>query len=305
MNVRGQPDKILVIDDEPANIKVLNEALQGNYQIFSATSGWESLAVAALVQPDLILLDILMPEMDGYEVCRAMKEDPLLHHTPIIFITCLSSEEDESIGLSLGAVDYLIKPFRLAILCQRVAIHLELKRQRDLLNRQSLVDGLTGIPNRRAFDERLDMEWRRAKRTGEQLSLVMIDIDNFKNYNDTYGHLAGDDCLRRVARILAESLNRPGDFVARYGGEEFACILPGIDDEGLMAVAERLRANVAALQIPHAAATVPIPWVTVSIGATIYDPARETDHDTIIALADQQLYRAKREGRNRSCMVAR
>ena len=302
MNDRGEREKLLVVDDEPGNIRALNETLRDHYLISSALNGREALKLATLIQPDLVLLDIRMPEMDGYEVCRAIQADPLLRSIPVIFVTALASEEDESIGLALGAVDYIIKPYRPAIVKQRVSIHLELKRQRDQLSRQSRADGLTGIPNRRAFDECLDQEWRRARRVGERLSLAMIDIDRFKNYNDTYGHLAGDDCLRRVAQCLNETLTRAGDFMARYGGEEFACILPGINEPGLPAFTEKIRATVEALRISHATSGV-APQVTISIGAASCTPTLETAPELLIALADEQLYRSKSQGRNRANVV--
>jgi diguanylate cyclase (GGDEF)-like protein len=304
MNDRGEREKLLVVDDEPGNIRALNETLRDNYLISSALNGREALRVAARIQPDLVLLDIRMPEMDGYEVCRIMQDDPLLCRIPIIFVTALSGEEDESIGLALGAVDYIIKPFRPAIVKQRISIHLELKRQRDQLSRQSRADGLTGIPNRRAFDERLDLEWRRAIRSRERLSLAMIDIDRFKEFNDTYGHLAGDDCLRRVAQSLNETLNRAGDFVGRYGGEEFTCILPGVDEPGLPTITEKVRATIESLGIPHETSGVS-PYVTISIGAACCTPTLETAPELLIGLADEQLYRSKSQGRNRVCVLTR
>ena len=205
MNDQGKQEKLLIVDDEPRNIRILNETLRSSYRIFSANNGQEALEVATVVQPDLVLLDIKMPGMDGYDVCRTMQATPLLRSIPIIFVTALSGEEDESTGLALGAVDYITKPFRPAIVRQRVGIHLELKRQRDQLSRLCRADGLTGILNRRAFDELLDLEWRRAIRSGNQLSLAMIDVDRFKEFNDTFGHPTGDDCLRRVAQTLAQS----------------------------------------------------------------------------------------------------
>jgi diguanylate cyclase (GGDEF)-like protein len=214
----------------------------------------------------------------------------------------MSDEGHETLGLEAGAVDYITKPFKDTIVKLRVKTHLELKWQRDLLDSLSHLDGLTGIANRRSFDERLDLEWRRAVRFGESLSLAIIDIDNFKIYNDTHGHLAGDECLRRVARTLADTLNRAGDFIARYGGEEFVFLLPGIDTEGLQAITEKLRANVEALHIPHGASDVS-PWVTVSAGAARCYPSPGISPTTIIDSADEQLYRAKKLGKNRFCPV--
>jgi diguanylate cyclase (GGDEF)-like protein len=294
----GERGRVLIVDDEPENVRMLHETLRGSYRISATLTGREALKIAALIQPDLVLLDIRMPDMDGYEVCQTMQADPLLRRIPVIFVTTLTGDGEEGVGLTLGAMDYITKPFRPAIVKQRVAIHLELKRQRDQLSRLLIADGLTGIPNRRAFDERLDQEWRRAVRSGTQLSLAMIDIDRFKQYNDTCGHLAGDDCLRRVAQTLHETFTRAGDFVARYGGEEFACIMPGTAEPGLAAISEIARTAVESLTIPHSASGVS-PFVTISIGGACCLPTLETSPELLIARADEQLYRSKSLGRNR------
>ena len=291
--------RVLIVDDVPDNIRVLSRMLvDDGHQISAATNGRQALKLAASCAPDLILLDGMMPEMGGYEVCAALKADPQLGSIPIIFVTALADVEDETRGLGLGAVDYITKPFKEAIVRARVRTHLELKRQRDLLQQLSHVDGLTGIPNRRAFDERLEQEWRRSVRFGEPLAAAMIDVDHFKQYNDARGHLAGDDCLRRVADALAEGLMRAGDFVARYGGEEFIGLISGVDVDGLAGVVEKLRAGIEALRIPHGASPVS-PWVTVSVGAAICRPTQETLPSNLVEVADGQLYAAKRLGRNR------
>ncbi len=291
--------RVLIVDDVPDNIRVLSRMLvDDGHQISAATNGRQALKLAAACAPDLILLDVMMPEMDGYEACAALRADPQLSSIPIIFITALADVEDETRGLDLGAVDYITKPFKESIVRVRVRTHLELKRQRDILQQLSHFDGLTGIPNRRAFDERLDQEWRRAVRAHEPLAAVMIDVDHFKQYNDTHGHLAGDDCLRQIASAVADGLMRGGDFVARYGGEEFVGLISGVDGEGLAEVAEKLRAGVEALQIPHGVSPVS-PWVTISIGAASCRPMQETPPPTLIEAADQQLYIAKQLGRNR------
>ena len=296
--------RVLIVDDIPDNIRVLSRMLADDgHQISAATNGRQALRLAAACAPDLILLDVMMPEMDGYEACTALKADPQLCSIPIIFITALSDVEDETRGLDLGAVDYITKPFKESIVRMRVRTHLELKRQRDILQQLSHFDGLTGIPNRRAFDERLDQEWRRSVRSGERLAAAMIDVDYFKQYNDAHGHLAGDDCLRRIAGTVAEGLTRGGDFVARYGGEEFIGLISGVDSEGLAGVAEKLRVGIEALQIPHHASPVS-PWVTISIGAAISRPTPETTPSSLIGAADQQLYAAKRLGRNRVILTS-
>jgi diguanylate cyclase (GGDEF)-like protein len=299
MTERHDTQKILVVDDEQPNIKLLGETLKGDYRIFFATDGAKALAIAEQVLPDLIILDVVMPGMDGYEVCRQLKDNPLLQDIPVIFITAMTALKDETAGLELGAVDYIIKPFNPALIRLRVKNHLELKRQRDLLGRLSLQDGLTGLANRRAFDAEYLREWRRAVRNCAPLSLIMIDIDHFKAYNDTYGHLAGDECLKLVARALAGSLERGADFIARYGGEEFVCILPDTDAKGAPVIAGELRRAVESLHIPYHASPV-APWVTVSLGVASAIPTAALSEDMLIALADRMLYRAKTAGRNRT-----
>ena len=295
--------RILIVDDIPDNIRVLSGMLlPEGYHISAATSGRQALALAEVSAPDLILLDVMMPDLNGYAVCTALKSDPRLTHIPVIFVTALDDVEDETRGLALGAVDYITKPFKEAIVKARVRTHLELKRQRDTLERLAQADGLTGIPNRRACDARLDEEWRRALRTGNALACLMIDVDHFKDYNDTYGHLEGDDCLRRVAVVLEGELRRVGDFLARWGGEEFCGLASGPDPAGLPELAERLRAAVEALQIPHRTSAA-APWVTISIGAAAVRPTLGAQPTDLIAAADRALFSAKAQGRNRVCLA--
>lgn len=291
---------ILIIDDTPVNIRVLSELLMDQFEVLFSTNGADGLKRALSEHPDLILLDIMMPGMDGYEVCQQLKTDPLTADIPVIFVSALGQDADETRGLELGAIDYLVKPISPAIALARIRNHLKLKQYQDLLASQALLDGLTGIPNRRRFDAVLKMEWQRAKRTGSELSLLMIDIDHFKLYNDNYGHLAGDDCLREVARVMSRAMLRGGDTVARYGGEEFACILADTGRSGASAVAERIQADIAALKSPHPTSPV-APFVTVSIGSCTTIPDNGNNHELMIACADQNLYRAKQGGRNRIC----
>jgi len=292
-------ERILIVDDAPANIRLLGETLRARYKISAAPGGEAGLKLArAEPHPDLILLDVVMPDLDGYEVCRRLKEDQCTRGIPVIFITALDDEADETHGLELGAVDYITKPFSLPIVTARVRTHLELKRHRDMLEDLSNRDGLTGIHNRRSFDEALHAEWRRAAREGASLSLVMIDIDHFKAYNDRYGHLGGDDCLRRVAGALAASVVRAGDRVARYGGEEFAALLPGADAAAARAVAEKLRRAVAGLEIAHEDSSA-ADHVTISAGASASMPTVDVDPAQLIESADRALYDAKAAGRDR------
>ncbi|MBA3015683.1 MAG: PleD family two-component system response regulator [Proteobacteria bacterium] len=292
--------KILIVDDVPTNIRILHEGLKQEGEIYFATSGEKALEIVVQEHPDLVLLDILMPDMSGYEVCRQLKSDSTTSGIPVIFITSLQEEEDETRGFEAGAIDYIIKPFRMPIIRARVRTHLELKRRGDLLKSLSNRDGLTGIANRRSFDETLDSEWNRAKRLRSCLSLVMVDIDHFKLFNDHYGHIAGDECLRWVAQALKQSLRRACDFVSRYGGEEFVCILPETDLDEALKVAEHLRSAVAELAIPHAFSTV-VGTVTISMGVASMMPLPEKASVDLMLAADQALYQAKNTGRNRVC----
>jgi diguanylate cyclase (GGDEF)-like protein len=246
----------------------------------------------------VILLDVMMPKMDGYEVCTRLKTDPATADIPVIFITGMDETEAESRGLELGAVDYVTKPFKPVVVRARVHNHVELKRARDRLLALAATDGLTGLANRRRFDEALQSEWKRLQRTGSELGLIMLDIDHFKPFNDTYGHLAGDDCLRNVAGVLAGEMLRGPDVAARYGGEEFACILPETTLAGAVAVAERIRAGIEALGIPHSGSKV-VPVVTASLGVISVLCTGVTRPEDLLLAADACLYRAKSEGRNR------
>ncbi len=294
----GRKQKILIVDDTPANLMILGEDLQQNYEVFIATNGESALKKVAAKPPDLILLDIIMPGLDGYEVCRRLKKDPMSAGIPVIFITAKSAVKDETLGLEIGAVDYITKPFNMAIVRARVKTHLELKRKSDMLESLSRRDGLTGIFNRRQFDEALAREWKRSARAGRPLSLILLDIDCFKLYNDNYGHLSGDQCLRRIALALSSTLRRATDLVARYGGEEFVVILGETDVGGALKMGEKILHAVGALQIEHACSTV-APHVTVSVGAATTVPEAGTDERILLEVADNALYEAKTSGRNR------
>ncbi|MBP7694558.1 MAG: diguanylate cyclase [Anaerolineales bacterium] len=288
---------VLLVDDEPVNIEVLAGGLDG-YDIVFASNGAEALAQAAVENPDLIILDVMMPDLDGYEVCRRLKADERLRQTPVIFVTAMNQVGDEVRGLEIGAVDYITKPVSLPVMRARVKTHLELKLVRDVLEGRAWVDGLTGLANRRRFDEFLTQEWRRAARNQTAMALVMLDVDFFKRYNDHYGHLAGDTCLRQVAEVLRSALQRPGDLAARYGGEEFACLLPETEAAGAWLVAERIQAGLAALSLPHARSAVS-KCVTVSQGVAILEPAAAQAAAELVQAADRLLYAAKAGGRNR------
>ena len=315
--VAAPQPRLLIVDDDPHSLRLLNAILAGVAKIYFATSGEDALRQIGRHAPDLILLDVDMPGLDGYSACAALKADPNTAEVPIIFATSQSDTDSETQALALGAVDFIHKPVNPPVVLARVRTHLALKQKSDELRRLTLLDPLTGIANRRAFDDSLNRECQRAMRRSEPLSLLMLDIDYFKRYNDTYGHPAGDACLRLVARSIADTSKRTGDVASRYGGEEFALILPFTQSADAQAIAERVCVSISTLAIPHADSPV-APHVTVSVGvASLHvhcalpeaggaahqsSPPSERCHAApaaLVALADQALYAAKRNGRAR------
>ena len=294
----NQQPSLLIVDDQPANIKVLANQLKEDYRIQVANSGLRALKIARSdTPPDLILLDIMMPDMDGYEVCRELKQDPQTSNLPIIFLSALSETDDEEKGLNLGAVDYITKPFHPAVVRSRIRNHMDLKKKTDLLESMSHIDGLTQVANRRFFDTVLARESSRLARNNRPLGLIMMDIDYFKPFNDNYGHGKGDDCLIKVAQALQSVIKRPGDLLARYGGEEFVVLLPETDSEGVKRVADKLLEVVEQLDYPHAYSKV-ADHVTLSLGCTSGKLEQQTPDD-LLKRADEALYKAKEAGRNR------
>ena len=290
--------RILIVDDEKFNRLMLSELLLPDYEVFLAKNGEQAIACArATPPPDLILLDVIMPGMDGYEVLRRLRADERTCNIPVMFITGMCEAEDETKGLDMGAVDYVLKPFRSAVVRARVRNHMSYIWQRKQLEQEAFIDGLTGIPNRRRFDQVMDIEWRRANRHGSQLSVAMVDIDYFKQYNDTYGHGAGDEALRQIAAVMLQVINRSGELAARYGGEEFVVLLPEIERDEAVRIAERIRYAVEALGLRHETSSV-ASFVTISVGGVSVVPSVNSTVAELLALADNQLYLAKREGRN-------
>ncbi|NVN91047.1 MAG: diguanylate cyclase [Desulfuromonadales bacterium] len=300
--IQQQPprQRLLLVDDQHSNIQELYEIFRQEYEVFIATSGMQALELCLTNPPDLIMLDIIMPGMDGLKVCRRLKAELRTKDIPIIFVTAQDNPEDETRGLDAGAVDFISKPFNHAVVRARVQTHLTLKTQTDLLRSMAFIDGLTGVANRRRFDDCLQTEWRYCRRHGFPLALFMVDIDHFKRYNDSYGHQDGDVCLRNVAALLKAQLGRPHDLVARYGGEEFACLLPGIDTEGALHKAQEMLQAIRRRCIPHASSET-APFVTISLGMAVIVPDHEQHPDQLVALADARLYQAKLQGRNRIC----
>jgi diguanylate cyclase (GGDEF)-like protein len=312
---------ILIVDDNPINLDLLSGMLlDRGYRVRVATNGRRALSAARSAVPDLVMLDINMPEMDGYEVCTQIKEDGGTRDVPVIFISALDNALDKVRAFQTGGADYVTKPFQFEEVLARIEIQLKISRlQREMerknaeleqsnllleranrmLRALSYLDALTGIANRRHFEESLEQEWRRGTRTRLPLSLLMVDIDRFKALNDACGHQHGDDCLRRVANALGDALKRAGDLAARYGGEEFAVVLPGTDRDGALAIAEDVRARVEALAMAHEQS--PAGVVTVSVGAATVTPAEGRSPSDLVDAADRALYAAKRDGRN--CVV--
>ncbi|MGJ3258076.1 MAG: diguanylate cyclase domain-containing protein [Rhodospirillales bacterium] len=298
INLPETASRILIVDDEPLNIEVMSGALEELGDIMFATGGEEALKLALSEKPDIIILDIMMPGIDGYETCRRLKDNPETEAIPVIFATAMTDEANEAKGFEMGAVDYVTKPVVQPVVAARVKNQLQLKRYRDYLETIAFVDGLTGIPNRRSFDQHIRSEWQRGIRSGSELSLLLIDIDHFKQYNDTYGHQAGDACLTLVAKALSSSVHRPGDQVARYGGEEFVCVLPSTNLEGAELIGETLREAVNFLKIPHKSSSV-CGHVTISVGGASVQLDQKQEIGDLISTADANLYKSKSEGRDR------
>ncbi len=286
--------KVLIIDDSPDAMMIAKARLAGeDIEILCADGGRSGLAIAEQEKPDAILLDLDMPDMSGFDVCRALKSHLELNMIPIVFLSGSGSPEDKIKGLNLGAVDYVTKPFDAFELKARVRAVLRTKRLQDLLVEQARIDPLTGLPNRRAFTEKLGQEWARVNRHQVAMSLIMADIDTFKALNDTYGHQVGDEVLQEVAARIRQSC-RVNDMSARYGGEEFVIVAPDTVAVGAFRLAERCRRAVEGIRLKVDGSTV---CPTASFGVADADQADSPE--ALIRLADDALYRAKAAGRNR------
>jgi two-component system cell cycle response regulator len=294
--------KVLIVDDSISNIQVLNEILGDDYEIFFATNGKQAIEMALEEQPDLIVLDVVMPQMDGHKVCEKLKTMQETKHIGIIFVTALNEVQDEAKGLRLGAIDYIAKPFSAHIVRARMHNHMELVKHRKKLSSLSMTDGMTGIANRRQFDQVIHRELHRAVRNKEHFSLFLIDIDNFKKYNDHYGHVNGDECLKEIATAIAISRVRMTDFVARYGGEEFAVVLPNTDREGARVMANKMLNAITNLGIAHVNNNG-FGIVTASVGVQSLVPDSQMSITSLIKQADEALYKAKSLGRNRIVFI--
>ncbi len=297
----GQKPRVLVVDDQPVNIQVIYQILANEYQVFMATSGHQALTFCQKTPPDLILLDIAMPQMDGLETCRKLKEQPQLADIPVIFVTSLEQQAEENQCWQVGGSDFILKPVNHVTLKNRVRAQITLVQQNQYLKQLAFIDGLTNLWNRRFADDYLARQLSLSQRQQHELTLMMIDIDFFKQYNDHFGHLQGDDCLKSVCRLLASCLKRPSDVLARFGGEEFICILPGSRWQDAELLGQSMVQAVADGGLPHPLSTYRFVTVSIGLASTGLSIMQASE---LIATADQALYQAKHQGRHR-CVAAK
>ena len=291
--VADDRQSILVVDDQEMVITAIEGKLGNDYAILRAETAAQAMELALAHAPDLVVLETRLSELDGFELCRQLKTDPQTEDIPVIFLTAFDEGDNEIRGLELGAIDFIAKPIRPAALALRINNHLALKRARDILYHQSLVDTLTGIGNRRCFEDTFSREWYRAMRHGMSISLALIDLDNFQAYNENVGRAAADERLRQVARMLKMTLQRWADTAARYGGARFAAIMPQTGDDGARRVAERVRAGLASLSLRHGF-NGDSPIFTASIGLASCVPAVGQDPVSLLRMADEELLASKR-----------
>ncbi|WP_315790849.1 diguanylate cyclase domain-containing protein [Fischerella sp. JS2] len=332
-SVSATKGNILIVDDQLDNLRVLSTILmEEGYQVRKALNGQMALIACQTLAPDLILLDINMPDINGYEVCQRLKANSQTCSIPIIFISVLDDVTDKVKGIKMGGADYITKPFQIEEVVVRVQNQLTIQRlqlqlqeinqkllkQNSLLQLEiekrtqaeialqevneklqelALLDSLTEVANRRYLDDYLQREWQRSAREQIPLALMLCDIDYFKAYNDTYGHIAGDATLKRVAKVIKNAARRPADLVARYGGEEFAVVLPNTNFLGSVQVAENIQLQLQELKIAHTMSVVS-EYLTLSIGMTVCVPNHQYSPSNLIATTDKALYQAKQQGRD-------
>jgi len=287
--------RILIVDDDPLNQQILKSILQDEYNTFVVSSGAEAIEFCHRHLPDLVVMDVQMPDMDGWTACKIMQSSVNLRQTPVIFATSMDTADAEVSCWEAGGVDFLVKPVASVSLRNRVKTHLTLKFQSDTLKKLAYKDGLTHLYNRRYLEDSLPKERALARRNKSLLSVIMIDIDHFKHYNDTYGHLKGDACLKQVAMAINNVVLRPTDIVARYGGEEFICVLPNTDEQGAKVISRSILEAIDKIKIAHIDSSFGV--VTVSMGLATTSNANE-DSTELLAKADTNLYEAKSNGRN-------
>ena len=290
-------EKILIVDDSRLQAAQLKSILEEEYDITIAQTAEDGLRLASIGNFSLILLDVIMPGMDGFTLLKRLQEEVIVQSVPVILITSLTDEESEQRGLTLGAVDYITKPFRPLIVKARVDTHIKLYKDRKQVEHQSRTDQLTGVANRWQHDRYSILKWKEAARLHVPFSICMFDIDRFKAFNDTFGHPAGDKVIISVSKIIDSHLQRTTDFLARYGGEEFVAFLMGDPSEKAFAHLQTIRKAVENSHIPHAPAVAD--WVTISIGGVTVIPQMNESYQSVLKVADNMLYEAKSSGRNR------
>jgi diguanylate cyclase (GGDEF)-like protein len=302
MTVEVPRNTILIIDDNADTIRLLSAMVREQGRVLFATSGAAGLELARQQRPQLILLDVEMHGMDGFAVNEQIRRDPDLRSSAVIFVTAQSSPEAEIACLDAGAVDFIPKPLNAPVVQARVRTHLRLQAALAALDELANQDGLTGLYNRRYFDRQFAAEFARHRRHHLPLGVVLVDVDDFKLFNDRYGHQRGDNCLQEVAEALEDGARRPGELAARYGGEEFVVLLPNTTPAALRQYGDWLCRRIAALGIPHPGASA-APHVTVSVGLCARIPADGDTAQAMLHAADMALYSAKRAGRNRSVLA--
>ncbi len=289
-------EKVLIVDDSAVQAAQLKIILDDEYDVIIAHTAEDGLRLASAENFSLILLDVVMPGMDGFTLLKKLQEEIITQSVPVILITSLSDVTSEQHGLILGAVDYITKPFNAIIVKARVNTHIKLYKYRRQVEQQSMTDQLTGIANRRKYEQYSAAKWPEAVRLHVPFSICMFDIDRFKVYNDTFGHPAGDKVISAVAQTAASHFQRSTDFLARYGGEEFIAILLGSNSEQIFEHLKKIRKAIESLHIPHDPSISE--WVTVSIGGVTVIPEMESSYEFYLKVADTMLYDAKKCGRN-------
>ncbi len=290
-------EKILIVDDSALQAAQLKSILKDEYKVTAVNTAEEGLRQASAGDYSLILLDVIMPGMDGFTLLKKLQEEIITRSVPVILITSLADIQHEQHGLTLGAVDYITKPFHPLIVNARVHTHIKLYQYRKQVERQSMTDQLTGIANRRRYELYSASKWQEAVRLQIPVSICMFDIDYFKVYNDTFGHPAGDKVIAAVANVLSQRLRRSTDFVARYGGEEFVAVVLGGGAPAVFEHIRTIRQEVEKLHIPHSPQVSP--WVTISGGGVTAIPKNGDEYGVFLKIADAMLYDAKKFGRNR------
>lgn len=295
--------KLLIIDADTTALQVLCQTFESDHQVFKTTRGAKGLALALEKRPDLVLLDANVPDMESHEIAQQIKTHDDTRDIPIVYMAARQDSAAETRALALGAVDVLSKPINPTLARARIRLHLTLRRQAEQLRSMARVDGLTGVYNRKHFDERFELEFRRCLRSRSALALALVDIDEFRAYNDQYGHAVGDECVVRVAGALKASLKRAGDLLARFDGDTFACVLPEVRLEAAPAFAQTLVYAVRDLNLAHARSRTAA-VVTVSLGMAVFEPDDLCTAPQLLAATSHALAQAKKEGRARACVVS-